>query len=234
MSDDLGVLGGEHADERRAVGAALVRAASGAPRRAGLARDAEAFHPSLRRRPALFHHHALEGGEELARGALGERTTDRVDGRAPRHVAAHVAPLGDDVGPHEEPAIRERGVGREHLQRRHLDGVADRHGGERLAAPVLGAPERAGDLAGQVDERGLAEAECAGVPVERRPAHLLRRLRHRDVGGDLDRLGEGDRAVARGCRGWCGRGGRSSPRPSRSCRPSRWSGSRARRRRSRA
>ena len=81
----------------------------------------------LRERAGAVEHNVLEHRRQLAGDPTGDdpATDDR--------LGEPVADAVDEVRPRPDSAVRDRGVGRGHLHRRHRDSLADRHVSDRRA-----------------------------------------------------------------------------------------------------
>ena len=90
--------------------------------------------------------------------------------------------------PHERSAVRDRRVRARHLDRRHRDAVADRHGADRGSRPLIERKREARRLAREVDSGALPEAEAVDPRCEAPLAEALRDRDRADVRGVLDDL----------------------------------------------
>ena len=95
--------------------------------------------------------------------AVSVETTRRpVDG-AGGHLAGAGVGGADQLGRDVHAVVGDHVVGGEHLQGAHGDALADRHGADVGAGPVLDVLEDAGGLAGEAEADVLAEAEVPEV-----------------------------------------------------------------------
>ena len=154
---------------------------------------------------------ALDGGllAAAARDDLLEQADERLVGRR-LDCAAHlcralllvdgavcIRDTLDDVGLQQHAVIGDGRHGRDELQRRHRDALADGHRRDVRVAHVVRVEEQAALLARQLDARRRAEAEELRVVRELLRAEPQADLRKARVERLLDDVGERDRAEAR-------------------------------------
>ena len=105
--------------------------------------------------------------------------------------------LTDDIGPHELPAVHKSGDGRQHLQRRHRDTLAEAVRRQVAATPVVifvRANQPAG-LAAQSHMGRLPETKALNVLIETVRAQQPRQPDHARIEAVLNNLGRRRRSA---------------------------------------